>query len=502
MLNKIKAIYSSNYIPFILALAINFLLHLPFLTMPPEGVHVWRQCNTLSIARNFHEEGMNILEPKVDNRYNKSGVTGANFPAYEWGLAVSYKFFGEKFWVHRVYTMTIFFIGISGFFLLLLNLFNNYVIANSGAIALLFFPDLFYFEILALPDILSLSCTIWGFYFFIRWFKAYKKQENTFLLFITSALLLALAGLVKLYFLLIGFAIAGIILQEFRLLFSLKMILYIIGFAIISVGIPIAWYIYAVELIKKSGLADFGLEVRTETDIDLIIKTLAQNIISDLPELILNFANTIILLCGCYFFFKKKAYKKRFFIPALCLFIAIIMYHFMEMKQMHYHSYYMMPYYPFLACIVAYGANQLWVNKWGTILILLIILNPLIASIRILPSRWLNDNKAIPMELYNESTRTQLIQAIPNNNLCIVGEDQSKCIDYYFLHKKGFGFTHWQELLKKNRNQIRIERYINQGAEYIYFSDKGLNPEDTPLKHYLGKLIIKVGDIYVYQLKR
>ena len=174
----------------------------------------------------------------------------------------------------------------------------------------------------------------------------------------------------------------------------------------------------------------------------------------------------------------------------------------MEMKQMQYHSYYMMPYYPFLAFIVAYGANQLWLNKSANILLLLIIINPIIASIRILPSRWLNDNKAIPMELYNEDTRVKLIEAVPNNKLCIVGGDQSKCIYYYFLHKKGFGFTNSKELLKKKRGRICIQNYINRGAEYLYFSDKGINPENTPLKYYLEKRIEKVGDIYVYKLKK
>ena len=47
------------------------------------GLHVWRQCNTMAVARNFYEEGMDILRPRVDRRGSTDGVTGMQFPSYE-----------------------------------------------------------------------------------------------------------------------------------------------------------------------------------------------------------------------------------------------------------------------------------------------------------------------------------------------------------------------------------------------------------------------------------
>lgn len=285
------------------------------------------------------------------------------------------------------------------------------------------------------------------------------------------------------------------------------MILYLCVFGLVSVEIPIAWYLYAIKLIKKSGLADFGLEIRSETQLQTIIHILTQNITSDLPELILNFANTGLVLAACYYFFKHTGYKKKYFIPALFLFIGIVFYHMLELKQMKYHSYYMMSYYPFLAFINAYGAYQFWQHGLYIVVLILMIANPIVASIRILPARWMNKDKHVAMALYNEGTRAQLSNAVPQNALCIVGEDDSHCIYFYFLHKKGFGYDSWQSLVETQnaKSEPIIKDYINRGATYLYLSTSDASDAmvaEKALAPYLDKRIDSVGSICVYKLKR
>jgi hypothetical protein len=89
----------------------SFLLHLPFLGLPPQSSHVWRQTNTLAVAVNFSEESMDILRPRVNLREDGDGVTGMQFPSYEWGLAWCFKAFGQGYWVHHLYSLLILFIG-------------------------------------------------------------------------------------------------------------------------------------------------------------------------------------------------------------------------------------------------------------------------------------------------------------------------------------------------------------------------------------------------------
>lgn len=66
-----------------IALLLSLALHLPFINKPPYGQHVWRQTFTLAMAENFYEESMNIFTPRVNQRFDGDGITGAQFPLYE-----------------------------------------------------------------------------------------------------------------------------------------------------------------------------------------------------------------------------------------------------------------------------------------------------------------------------------------------------------------------------------------------------------------------------------
>ena len=75
--------------------------HRNHMHLEARGLHVWRQCNTLAVARNYYQEDMNILKPRVDHRKGTDGVTGMAFPLYEYLLASIYKEFGFKPYTHR-----------------------------------------------------------------------------------------------------------------------------------------------------------------------------------------------------------------------------------------------------------------------------------------------------------------------------------------------------------------------------------------------------------------
>lgn len=48
----------------------------------------------MAVARNFYEEDMNILRPRVDRRADTDGITGMQFPSYEWLVVGSYQLLG------------------------------------------------------------------------------------------------------------------------------------------------------------------------------------------------------------------------------------------------------------------------------------------------------------------------------------------------------------------------------------------------------------------------
>ena len=126
---------------------------------------------------------------------------------------------------------------------------------------------------------------------------------------------------------------------------------------------------------------------------------------------------------------------------------------------------------------------------------------PVFAAVRIIPSRWANENKLVPKELINPEQREQLISAVPEGDLCIVGPDDSNCIYFYFLEKKGGGFGERKPLQEQlNPEQTRIEKYISFGAKWVYSDDPSFleSPEVQP---HLDELITEVGNFKVYRLK-
>ena len=55
----------------------------------------WRQADTAAIARNYFEEGYELLWPRVDWRGATSGYVEMNFPLYPFLVSVLYGLWGE-----------------------------------------------------------------------------------------------------------------------------------------------------------------------------------------------------------------------------------------------------------------------------------------------------------------------------------------------------------------------------------------------------------------------
>lgn len=495
------------------AFIISTLTHLPFLNLGPRSVHVWRQSNTLAVAKNFYTEKMDILNPRVDRRLNTNGVTGMQFPSYEYLVAIGYKIVGFHNWVHRIISLIISFWGALGMYFLAKYLIRNEIAAGFSALAYTFSPDLYYFGFSALPDILALACSIWGLYYFLTWFQIptnISTNTNTdkqlaitnyqsATRYLLALIFITIAGLTKLQFLAIGFFIAPLIFIYADV--AKKKIPHLIILGVTTCLIPLLWYKRSVELIKSSGLADFGITFRPESSFNKGINTILQNIISDLPDLLLNYASFIVFFYSIFLFFQKKFWKSKWFIPMLSYSLALICYHIIELAQMDVHSYYMMPYFPILFLMIAYGIANINLTKKSNYLFVLFLIftSPILASVRIIPSRWINSNPGIPIELYNEKSRLEIINSIEQNNLCIIGPDVSGCIYFYHLNQKGFGFDNVKDLNLVKSNRTLLEEYVEMGATYLISNDENImeiNKLDS-----LFFLKNKVGSFYIFKLK-
>ena len=471
------------------------LLHLTFLDMPPKSMHLWRQANTLSMTRNFFEEGMDPFKPRVDNRFNTDGITGSQFPSFEIVLAKIYQYTGEQYWVQRSYCLLLHLFGIFGIFLLAKQLTSNRLVANLAAWTYAWSPMLFYYAITALPDNMALPTSILGLYFFLRWFDTWVvKDSKSTIEMLLCLFFVVIAGLTKIQYLALCFFIVAFVWLQREKLKSFHWMGFVV-FGIIVSSICISWYVYADLLIQKSGLSDIGLSFNSVSNIMEGLDILIFNLTSSLPELILNYTSFVLLIVAGYFLVIRKkgntVARISFFIWAF----VFVIFHLFELERMKHHDYYMMAYMPILTIASAYGGFHLLNTRYRVAGIVLIVVQPVLAYARIVPSRLASEETGANKVFYKQEELKKLQELVPNNALCIVGPDDSRCIYFYFLRKKGFGFG------EEGLTEQQIESYVDKGAKYLYTSNSEMSksPQIAP---YILLEIYNADHFFVYSLKK
>jgi len=478
-----------------LLLGLNFLLSAPFFRLPPASVHVWRQCNTMAVARNFYEESMNILRPRIDRRQATDGVTGMQFPSYEWLVAGSYQLFGFHEFLPRVVNWLISLAGIVAFYYLVRQVSGAAWLGAVGAWCLAWSPEVYYHGLNALPDILALTSYTAGLLWFARWRAAPRPG-----LLAASLGAITLAGLTKLQFLVAGFPIAVFVVRDvLQRRYTGVQLTQLLGYAVVAVGVPLAWYAYAIALIKTSGLADFGLEIRSAPDLAAGLAIIKRNLLSDWPELLLGYGALGLLLLALWRL-RRPPVRHPWFGPGLAWALGLGAYYLLELRQMEGHTYYMLPFLPLLLLLAAWGAA--WLRpRAAPVLLVLLLVQPVWAFARVGWGRWLHGSPDVAPELFDPVSRAALEVATPAGALCVVGPDESGCKAFYFLHKKGFGFERPGQLAEPAAaGRPYLAACIAQGARYLYTNDAAAL-RAPGVQPYLGRQLAQVGAFGVWELR-
>ena len=471
---------------------LNFLLHAPYFSLPPASVHVWRQSDTMAVARNFYEEDMNILRPRVNRRGATDGVTGMQFPAYEWLVAGAYSIFGFHEALPRLLNWLIYMAGVVAFYHLARQVSGAKHLGFVGAWCLAWSPEMYYHGINALPDILALTCSVAGLLWFVRWRETPRPS-----LLLLSLLAVTLGGLTKLQYLAVGFPITVFVGRDaLTRRYSAGQLGQLAAYAGLAVGLPLAWYTYALRLIETSGLTSFGLELRPAADLATGLKIIKRNLLSDWPELLLGYGSLGLLLLGLGRLVRRPPVAHPWFVPGLVWAAGLAAYYLIELHQMRGHTYYMLPLLPLLLLLAAWGAAWLQTSARISVylLISLLAIQPLWALARVNWGRWMQPPD-VPTELFASASRIALSAAIPDSALCVVGPDYTGCVYLYFLHKKGFVFEDPALLTAP-----QLAAFQRQGARYLYTSDSTLIQQPTLLP-YLGQEVRRVGSFRVLELR-
>lgn len=472
----------------VLAILISLFMHAPHFGKDIMSFHSWRQTQTQATINNFYEEDMNITHPRRLARGNGDGIKRMEFPLMQWLIAASYHVFGPSVLLSRIIVYGLSILSILGIYFLLLVLFKNQILAVMGAWAFTFSPTFYYYSINPQPDNMALTAGIWGLALFFSWLN----QKKSHLLWL-SALFLAISTLCKLPFIAFYMAPFVYFLKQLKLENEAVIIKQGAVFLLFSL-FPITWYTWVIPTWDANPIIWGMLEQREA--LSRLLYYFQFNLISNLPELLLNYGSVLFFLSGFYFFKKIKAFKDKRFPLILGVSLTVLAYYLFEANAIaKVHDYYLFPFLPLLFILVGYGAYNLYVSKqkaWRYFTLFALAILPLTCYLR-MKDRWNPESPGFNPDLLKY--KSELRAAVPDDALVVTGNDISSCIFLYYIDKKGWSFTDGH-LSGEELKQLSLD-----GAEYLYIdSEAFIQRED--IKKRLAEKVGQFGSVYIYKLKK
>lgn len=227
-------------------------LRLIHLDAPLTDQQAWRQTDTAAIARNYHEEGLDLLYPRVDWRGATPGYVETNFPLYPFAVALLYRLAGTPAeWIGRLLSAFL----STGASLLLYGLARrlhpDIQVARVGALLYLIFPMSLFFGRAFMPEAAMLFLSVAALLAFDRWLDSQRYVDLG--LAVVAA---ALCFLVKIPTLYLGFPLVALAWTRWGWKIVRRPMLWLY---LILVLLPaILWYSHAASLFARTGLT-FGI---------------------------------------------------------------------------------------------------------------------------------------------------------------------------------------------------------------------------------------------------
>jgi len=443
-----------------------FIIRLYGITDPPlEIQHSWRQCTGLMIARNFLSIDANILYPRVNESCGTSNIIAGEFQLLSYLHYLLSLHLGYEHWYGRFINLIFSSIGLALYGYLITNLFNKKIARNS--VLALLASCWFIFSRKMMPDTFCISLVLISFYFAYQYWNT-KIWYHLVLFFI----FLTLGGLSKIP------AVIYYTIPLYLLVFKKNPTTIKLAFlTAISSAIVFIWYFMwgPYVSITYGNWTNLGKPL-LEGIIDIIShprETMFNVIFHSFSSYILF----TIVLWGIYTLIRKN--EKHVWLPIVMISAIFSLYIFKAGYFFYHHNYYMIPFIPVLAFIIAYGLNHSK-NK----LILFLFLAGIIESIanqqhdfRIKASELykltlkskldsIDKSKNIPKILINTNSNPQQLY-LANRNGCYINE--SEMTDTIKLNSYRNKKYKWLIIDKNYKYQKPILKMAFEDKNYIIF---------------------------------
>ncbi|HZV71956.1 MAG TPA: glycosyltransferase family 39 protein [Saprospiraceae bacterium] len=472
-------------------LLFSIIMHLRIFTLPIQGKDTWRQSKTGWTIRNFVRHDANIFNPRQGYLTDEGNIERYEFPIMQWSIAMIEKVTGEHILILRLCVYLISLLTLLAVYKLAFLLSEDQVTSAIAVFMFVFFPTFFYNATSIMPDNIALCFGMFYVLFFFRYLKSGMQRD-----LIYAGIFIALAGLAKLPFILLG---ALALVRFVEILFNRQPNRWrdLTRFTMVNILAllpPLIWYAIVIPDWRGNNIAagftkDFvGWPLFLSFLQDQIFKNFSTEILNP-PSLVIFFIGVYYCIRDRLFFFVKPVY---FYIPLLVLF----MYFFYVLNVIREgHDYYLLPFYPVfvLPVILALHKIRHWKNPAKIFIAILILAMPVVCWLRV-KNYWDIKFAYFNHDFFN--CRDQLNTIGTRDDKVIVINDQSFAIFLYILDKQGYVF--WNDNLPVGWIRDIIKRH---GTTYL-FSDSRIIENQERFNECISEMVLECGTIRVFRLKK
>lgn len=163
------------------------------ISLPPQGVHQWRQTDCLSFTDNFYRDSRPFFQPALHYQgYDGTGQTISEFPIIYWTVGNIWRITGRQEWIFRALVLFLFYLGLFCLFRIAEGILHHSLWALILVFSLFSSTYLAYYANNFLADVPALSLALIAWYFLFQYFR-----RGRYWFLILGSLFSLFAGLLK-----------------------------------------------------------------------------------------------------------------------------------------------------------------------------------------------------------------------------------------------------------------------------------------------------------------
>jgi 4-amino-4-deoxy-L-arabinose transferase-like glycosyltransferase len=455
------------------------ITHIYKLNSPILDTHAWRQADTLAVARNFLQESANIFYPRIDIRQTYSGITGMEFPLYNYLIFLVAKVAGLSFWIGRALSTGFGMLGIAFLYGLFRRRYNQSV-ANWGALFMATSGLWFYFSRNVQPDVMMVSLSV-GTLYLAQLFHDSKKQYWL----VASLLMLSIAMLVKLPAVFVVLPLAVILWEARKQLRAWH--------ALLAAGLVVAptvtWYQHSQQLSSNYGLGSYFYEpINIKTSLGQVFKLdLWKHVyVQRMPSMVVGMIGSVAAFVGLV----RSLIKKDVFL--LSWLVAIVAFTFLFPAKFIAHTYYSLPFVPVMAGLAAVGL--VWLLGFVKNRTIKVIVSVTVVVISVGFCAW-RVRPLYSIETPQYSQISSILDKFSSQSSRIATNTGNNPILMYFTLRKGFALNP-EDLTIANVGILQKDH-----VEYLVIDKRFALPDPKPYYDYFFQKPYEDDNFVIYFVK-